>query len=370
MGLYLSPYIGKGTRQEPFRPRGLDSPGASAIDLRPDCTCQDGQGIGYAFLWVPSGIPDPVGAIKLADDYGDALTMPERRRLTSLLRLDFSKDRHIQDAVETVLLRARGQFCGLRPNNGRVEAWLGSGGGKRRWVDFPVLAGGSISDSFTRANETPVAAPWTILAGSAGSVNLASNAITHVTASGDLLLYYNNAGGWNADQSSQWLYASEVGSSDWGPAVRIGSGSGLSGYLYNLFSGDASVGKLISGAFTQIEAGATAITSPGNTYKLSVTGTTLAYSINGTPDANSPATDASLTTAGNGAGCHFNGTGGSIDDALLTGEITAGGGGGAKNLMLLGVGGMVRFAALARLKEPVNRRTLAKLAGVLFGGGK
>jgi len=353
-----------------FSPSGLDQPETSAIDIRPDCTCQDGQGIRYAFLWSPAGIPDPVGAIKLADDYGDLLSLPQRRRLNSLLHLDFSKDRTIQEAVETVLLSPRGQFAGLRPTHGRIEAWLGSGSGKRRGVDLPVIAGGSISDNFNRANETPIAAPWTELAGSTGDVNLTSNAIAHVT-DGDFFLYYDNPGGWNADQSSQFLYASQVGGNhDWGPACRIGSDVGISGYFYSLYGAGPGACKLINGSFTKIENSAASV-SAGITYKLDVTGTTLTYSKGGTPDANSPATDSSLTTAGNGPGVFFYESGGSIDDAVLTGEIAGGGGGGgAKNLMLLGVGGMVRLAAMSRLKDPLDRRTLAKILVTIMGGRK
>lgn len=364
MPLYLTQYIGRGTRADPFMPRGLHTPGASAIDLRADCTCLDGQGVGYALLWVPIGFPTPIGAITLADDYGDRLTLPQRRRLNSLLRLDFARDRTIQDAVETILLHPRGHFGGLRPAHGRIEAWLGSGEGKRRWVDLPVVAGGSISDNFNRANETPIASPWTQLSGSTGNVNLATNAITHASA-GDCFYYYSNASGWNANQSSQFLYADFVVNSDWGPAVRIGSGGGFSGYFYSQFGSGRTIGKWVSGSFSSVEAAAGG-TDIANTYKLDVSGSTLSYYDNGSANANSPATDSSLTTAGNGPGVFFYDTGGSVDDFLATGEITAGSS-PQPNLLLLGVGGLVRTAALVQLPQPMGRRRLFAVLGALLG---
>jgi len=335
MGLYLSPYIGIGTKADPFMPRGLrDSAGTSAVDIRLDPTRADGDGIGFALLWQPAGTPDPTGAIKLADDYGEPLPALIRNRLNTRTGLDFSADTTIQDAIETIMLRAdTGRWKRLRPCRGMYEVWLGSSAGKRKWVDLPGIAGGSITDSFTRANESPVAAPWTALSGSTGAVNLSSNAITHA-ADGDAFLYYANAGGWNADQSSQFTLVSAIGpNNDWGPAVRIGS-SGFSGYWFGQFGGGREIAKQVSGTYSSVEfIGNSA--SNGVAYKIDIAGTTIRYYNGGVEDALSPATDSSLTTAGNGPGVFFFESGGSADDAVLTGEIV--GGGGAKKRMLAGL---------------------------------
>lgn len=325
MALFLSPYIGQGTKADPFRPRGLDQPGSSAIDIRLDPTKADGGGIGYAMLWVPLGIPDPLGAIRLADDYDDRLTSLQRQRLNMRTGLDFSADLTIQDAVETIMLRPDlDGWHRLRPTKGRLEVWLGSGNGKRRWIDAPVIAGGSISDNFNRANETPIAAPWQILAGSSGSVNLTSNAITHAVSSGILFLSYNHATGWTADQSAKFKYASSTVEDDWGPAVRIGV-TGVSGYFLGLWSPGPAVYKSISGATSEVEA-VTLTGTVGNTYKIDVAGSTIRYYENDVELSTSPATDTSLTTAGVGAGAYLYSTGGSIDDFISTGEIASGGG--------------------------------------------
>lgn len=325
MPLYLSPYIGAGARHDPFRPTGLDQPGSSAIDIRLDPTVADGGGIGFAFLWLPSGIPDPVGSIKLADDYGDLLTTQQRNRLNQRTGLDFGADTTIQDAVETIMARA--DIFGwkrLRPTNGMYQVWLGSSTGKRLWVNLPSIGGGSISDSFTRANETPIASPWTEQASSTGDVNLSSNAITK-SASGDYLMYYANGAGWNADHSSQFTVVTSPTNNDWGPAVRVGS-SGFSAYYFNLYNTGSvahEITKIVTGTFSTVEATSSFNSATAQPYKIDVSGSTISYSKNGVADANSPATDTSLTTAGNGPGLFWYEAGGSIDDFLATGEISA-----------------------------------------------
>ena len=325
MSLFLSPYIGAGTKLDPYRPVGLDVPGASAIDIRLDPTRADGNGIGFALLWVPGGIPDPAGAIKLADDYGDLLTNQQRNRLNQWTGLDFGVDTTIQDAIETILLRADAiLWKQLRPTNGMYEAWLGSGSGKRKWVDLPVLAGGSISDNFNRANETPVASPWTQLAGSTGTINLASNAVTKASA-GDTFYYYAHPGGWSAGQSSEFLYASSITGNDWGPAVRVGA-SGFSGYWYSQHvggSGSREINKYVAGTFSLVEL-VTGTSSVGTRYKIDANGSTIRYYDGGVENASSPVTDTSLSTSGNGAGLFLYDTGGSLDDFLATGELSAG----------------------------------------------
>lgn len=324
MSLFFSPYIGAGTRANPFRPTGLDIPGASAVDIRLDSTVANGGGIGYALLWLPSGVTDPIGSIKIADDYGDLLTSRQRTRLNQRTGLDFGADATIQDAVETIVLRADTlKWKRLRPANGMYELWLGSSAGKRKWVDLPVIAGGSISDAFTRANETPIASPWTLLTNSIGSMKLVSNTMGG-NVIGDKFYYYSNGSGWNADQTAEFLYASTVTDHEWGPAVRIGSsGPGISGYFYRQSVVGRSASKFVDGTFTEIEA-ASGSTGTGNTYKISVVGSTIRYYDNGSENANSPATDTSLSTAGSGAGVTCYPGDGTIDDFLATGEIGAG----------------------------------------------
>lgn len=327
MALFLSPYSGTGVHRNPFRPTGLDQPGVSAIDIRLDPTTANGGGVGFALLWVPSGIPDPVGAIKLADDYGDLLTNQQRNRLNQRTGLDFGADTTIQDAISTIMLRADTlNWKRLRPANGIYECWLGSGSGKRDWIGLPAIAGGSLSDSFNRANETPIASPWTKLTGSAGNVNLSSNAVVK-SGVGDYYAYYSNASGWNADQTSEIRSGTAATTfCDAGVAVRVGS-SGLSGYFVSIYSGGLSVAKHVTGTYSSIESFTSSSVANSTLYKISAVGSTIRYYTAGVEDANSPATDTSLSTAGNGAGFFmYDGSVVSygMDDWTGTGEITAG----------------------------------------------
>lgn len=327
MPLYLTPYVGSGTHGDPFRPAGIDEPGASAYDIRLDATRADGAGVGFAAMWLPVGIPDPSGAIKIADDYGDLLTDKQRTRLNARLGLDFSGDATIQDALETILFRPNTvRWKQARPGaNGKIELWLGSSTGKRRWVDLQVIAGGSITDNFNRANETPIASPWIELSGSTGDVNLSSNTIVK-SADGDYFMYYSFAGGWAADQTSQVVVAT-LGDGDCGPAVRIGA-DGLSGYVYSNFSTGSIRGavKIVAGTFSTIEGNYTQATA-GQTMKIEVTGAnpaTIRCYINSTEDALSPASDSSLDVAGNGAGIFWYAASTNVlDDWTGTGELSS-----------------------------------------------
>lgn len=249
MPLYLSPYIGQGTRDNPFRPSGADQSGASAIDLRIDCTRADGGGLRFALLWLPLGSSSPTGAIKLADDHGETVSTLIKNAANTRFGLDFSKDLTIQDLVETILLRPdNGHWHRLRPNRGRVEAWLGSGTGKRRWVDFPVLAGGATAlDNFNRADENPLAGNWTSV--SANPFRLIGNqAYGSGAGSGETYAYWN-ANTFSDDQFSQIqiVTANEA----LGVTVR-GSGASTDYYAVQDFTG-ANLFKYVSGAYTSLD---------------------------------------------------------------------------------------------------------------------
>src|SRR3990167_10138859 len=60
MAYYIAPYIGAGTFLDPFRPRGSDQPGWSAIDLRADGGATlGGGGLNACLLHLPVADPDP-----------------------------------------------------------------------------------------------------------------------------------------------------------------------------------------------------------------------------------------------------------------------------------------------------------------------
>lgn len=320
MALFLSPYSGAGTKEDPFRPQGIDQPGVSAIDIRLDPTVADGGGIGWALMWVPVGLPDVRGGIKIADDHGETTTALTKGGMNTRLGLDFTGDVTIQDVVETILLRPDTfRWKQLRPANGRIEAWLGSGRGKMRWVDMPVVAGGSITDNFNRGDENPVAAPWGPSLGETDTIALSSNALTGTAATGAYTAYFL-PGGWLADHSTQITYASAVTINDWAPAVRLGS-DGLSAYRWEQWTSGRQIRKTVAGSSSTIEA-TSGSSSVGTVYKLNVAGSTIRYYENGSEHADSPATDSSLVTAGDGPGIILYQSGGAFDDWVGTGIPT------------------------------------------------
>jgi hypothetical protein len=336
MPYYLAPYRGSGTRSDPFRPVGSDQPGWSAIDLRADKgVTVDGGGWGFALLYLPPGTTAPAQVIKLAEDPKETIALTTRQVLTSRLPLDFSKDQIIEDVFSTLLLKPPdGWWNALRPANGFYEAWLGG----QRILSQPVIAGGTLSDDFNRADETPLAAPWSRLTGSTGNINLISNAIT-ASAIGEKLYSYTAPFGWNADHSSEFTYAAAIPNHDWSLCVRVGA-NGFSAYVYDQFSGGRQIGKYVNGTFSTIEVAAGSA-SVGTAYRISVSGSTIRYYDGGTENANSPATDTSLTTAGNGPGVFIYETGGSLDDWVGTGELAGGLAGPLVGCRLLGVKGLV-----------------------------
>lgn len=322
MPLFLSPYVGAGTKVDPFRPQGLLEPGASAVDIRLDPTRADGDGIGFALLWSPSGVPDPTGGIKLAEDYGEPITDRIRNLINARTGLDFSLDTTIQDVIQTIMLRPDTiRWKQLRAFKGRLELWLGSSTGKRKWVDSLVMAGGSITDDFNRTDEAVLQYPWVRQSGSAIYATLSSNAIRGLTASGQGMYYYDRSvNGWNADQSSSFRYASAMTSNDWGPTVR-NAVSGRSCYSFEQWSGGRSIAKYVNGSATTIET-VTGAASTGVVYKIDVSGSTIRYYEDAVEHSGSPASDTSLSTAGFGPGVILYRSDGSIDDFVATGEQT------------------------------------------------
>lgn len=283
MALYLSPYVGLGTHDTPFFPRGLDEPGASAIDLRHDCTTRDGMGMRYGLLWLPDDIPAPIGAKKLATDHGEPASKVAKQHCEGLrCHVDFSKDKNIEDVVSTLLLRpAKGHWSGLRPSRGVVEAWLGSSSGLKRWVHLPVIAGMTTrTDDFNRADENPLAGNWS---GPTTSLyKIVSNQLVGQNSGDDDNYQYWNADVFPDDQFSQIQLVTYAGPS---PGVTVrGSGATRNYYAYQTYAGPTSeIFKYVSGGYTVLVQASVAW-NVGEYVKLVAEGTTLTCYL----DANNP----------------------------------------------------------------------------------
>lgn len=176
------------------------------------------------------------------------------------------------------------------------------------------------SDSFTRANETPLASPWVKQVGS--NLNLVSNAVQSAAA-GNTLWYYSGATS-SADHYSQ-AQASLVPSRDWAPACRIagaGHASVAEGYILSPFGSAGSIDKFVNGSFSNIASNVLVSPADGQVLRLEVEGTTLRPYQDGV--ARNTATDTSLTVNGNGPGLFVYEPGGAIDNwsgANLAAEV-------------------------------------------------
>lgn len=165
------------------------------------------------------------------------------------------------------------------------------------------------TDNFNRADETPIAAPWT-KQGAGGNFNLSSNTMVKASSADDSMYYYSGAAS-SPDQFSEAKIVTKPTSNDWGPAVRIG-GTGVTGYFYDNYINDPQISKHINGVYTEIASlGGGDTTVVGDVERLEVSGTTLKAFINGVQKG-SNATDASITSGQPGIFWYENS--GAIDD--------------------------------------------------------
>lgn len=280
MPFYLSEYIGTGTHFDPFVPVGSDQPGWAAIDLRPDSSLPDGGGLNACLFRVPTAFTD-ARAHFLADDKLEALTNPQKNFLENRLGVDLSSPTLLRDIIATLLNNppANG-WKALRPGFLKWEIHLG----ELIW-EAPRISGGA-TDDFNRANETPIAAPWTIGHGSSWNINLSSQEV--VSAGGDANWFY--AGAAVTDDQYAQDTSTDLGG---GPAVRMQSGV-MTFYFYDEFGTDGFF-KFITGTYTMVGAKGSTRANP---IRVEAEGSTMRLFFNGVQDANSPWTDTSNPSGG------------------------------------------------------------------------
>jgi len=139
------------------------------------------------------------------------------------------------------------------------------------------------SDSFTRANETPLASPWVNLVIDTVSLRLASNHVDSPNYNRDALAYYSAT--WPNDQYAQakiTVSGSAGGGQGAGVAVRI-DGTGANYYravIDHAASNNVEVARVVSSSYTALGQRTTAFTD-GDTLRLEVSGTTLTVKLNG-----------------------------------------------------------------------------------------
>ena len=308
MPYYLAPYVEERDQahggRRVIRAVGYEhQPGAACLHLWPRAGTD-----GRCLLRLPVAHPDP-RLEKLAETPAEALTPSIRGLVTARLGVTELRATRLGDVFgELMLAPIPGKWKGLVPTRARHELWLG---GELLWAGPRVIAGGA-TDTFTRADETPIAAPWVQLAGGGGDINLSGNAITAANASNKF--HYYSGAATSADQYSQFLATTQPTNNDWGPACRIGE-NGFSGYIATPYSGGPTFFGWDAASFfdlADLTAGFTG--ANGSTYRIEGEGTTLRAYKDTVQATGSPTTDATLTGAGNGVGVFLFETGGALDN--------------------------------------------------------
>lgn len=200
----------------------------------------------------------------------------------------------------------------------------------------------TITDSFNRSNESPLASPWTTGGVDDSAFELISNLISRSSATLDATAVYNTT--WGNDQSSKAkLYATATGGGQGiGLWVRHAA-SAKTGYrLITDHSGsnNCELAKFSAGSFTLLVDFTQAWTD-GDTWELRIVGTTITIWLNSTQlsfnSGSNTLTDTSVASGLPGIAHSSNTTIANADDWTGT-DAFGGGGPTVKPLAALGVG--------------------------------
>lgn len=318
--LCLAQFIGTGVYRLPngmsdgYRLRGFDGiPGAGLqIDLREDVTKVDGYGLG----WVPdTETINERGVIPLLSDKGELLGKAASDELRRVLGFDPARVTDGESLMKELLFGRESRRWGQvipEVNTGWKRVYINCQEWAKEHVTVSKQLGIDPADSFIRANETPLAAPWVKCTGSAAAnINLASNSIAS-SATGDKFYYYTGSVS-HADQFSEIRENSAVNNDDFGPALRI-LGSSLTGYWYSGCATGTPFNRLVGGVFTGFGAGTPTGSANGDVWKMTCVGSTLRGYKNGVEALNSPITESTITGAGAGVGVFIYDTGGGLNN--------------------------------------------------------
>ena len=158
--LYLAPYVGAGTDADPFRPRGSEQAGWSAIDLRADSTVLAGR----ALMAVPVR-DDTIGAY--LGDAPDEVSAAIKSAIQSRFGIALAATRLRHIVPELLIAHAREDGTRWRPLramwDGMFRIYLGG-----LWWEARSLSGGStITESFNKADSDTLGPDltWTEITG-------------------------------------------------------------------------------------------------------------------------------------------------------------------------------------------------------------
>lgn len=254
--LYLSPYIGTGSKEDPFRPKH-SVPDASweSMDLRPA-----GQAAGFSLLWTPSALLSAVDLTQLADEKSETMTPARRTRIENELGVTISAaDDRVDTLLRALLFKPNAKLCPpvrISTVNWRKRIIFGD----EEWAGEQFAPGSRVgmdpSDDFNRANNADLGTNWDeILV----TFQIVSNQAQPGTLGSDCAEIWN-ADAFPADQFSQATIAALTGGSAGsnmgiGTLVR-GAVSGPDFYrcvCHNATGGNnTDITKIDGGASTQL----------------------------------------------------------------------------------------------------------------------
>lgn len=299
MPYYLAPYIGAGTRPDPFRPRGSSQPRWSAIDLRPDSS----QITGRCLLFLP--VHDPYPTLeRLADTPQEFLGDSIRNRLQNALSLTLGQTRFDHMVEELLTLHARldgTRWKPLRPGvNSLMRIYLG--GPLSQWR--PGSVGAAISENWNCANSASLTCQLTWgeaatansgiswgITGNRAEMQAVEALIEWARAESDLATDDHFC------QATMAAFTTQNAACSVGPSVRTAGGSDPNCYFYRA---EADVGLLQTQLWKRVTANFTSLgtdaTDPAvnDVLRVEADGSTVTGKTNGTTRIT--VTDTSVTS--------------------------------------------------------------------------
>ena len=184
MPYYLAPYIGRGTRDNAFRPLGSDNQqGWTAINLRPDGGATlDGGGLNACFLYLPIAVAN--SRLKLLAEDKDELAALATRTEIARIGIVSTELRFASLLADALLTPPPNGWKAIRPNNrtNRFEIYLGPQG-QLLW-EAPVQRGGAtFTENWDAADSASLTAQLTWVESGNSSWEILTNA-AHLTNDG------------------------------------------------------------------------------------------------------------------------------------------------------------------------------------------
>lgn len=288
--VYLAPYVGVGSDEDPYRPRGSEQSRWSAIDLRPNSTILAGR----ALVAVP--VRDDTIGIYLGDA-PDEVSAAIKTAVESRFGLTLTATRLRHIIPELLIAHAREDSTRWRPlramRDGMFRVYLGG-----LWWEAKSLSGGStITESFNTTDSTTLGPDltWTELS---GDWTVAGNQAVCVGSGTSLARADSDLA--TADHYAQAVmtaltYSQTVGI---GVICRKDSTTTVTHYLFWAAIDSSTNGhsgyKALSGTFTQLGSTDTTDFVANEVMRVEANGSTITFKINGVTSVG-PVTDTAIT---------------------------------------------------------------------------